>query len=323
MSAMNQRQGTFTQAHSLAEQGRLKEAFDLILLLADRDDPDALLTLADFYWQGGPVEQDPPRARELFRRASAVGHPMGRMFTTNLLGNGLFGPRDWREALSRLKDESALDPYRAQALQALQAMALDAEGAPQGLIAPQRLSDQLEVNLFPGLFTRAECDLVLAAADQRYLPSTIVDSSGREVPHPLRSSDGAPLHWLIEDPAIHALNRRLSKASDTRYEQAEPLLVLRYQPGQQYRPHLDALPSLENQRVVTALVYLNDDYVGGETEFPHLGLKVKGRKGDVLVFRNTRPDGSPDPLSEHAGLPVLDGIKHLGSRWIRANRHLP
>ena len=47
--------------------------------------------------------------------------------------------------------------------------------------------------------------------------------------------------------------------------------------------HLDALPGLENQRILTALVYLNDAYLGGETEFTRLGLKVKGRKGDVLV----------------------------------------
>ena len=99
-------------------------------------------------------------------------------------------------------------------------------------------------------------------------------------------------------------------------------MVLRYQQGQEYRPHLDALPGLENQRVLTALVYLNDAYLGGETEFTRLGLKVKGRKGDVLVFRNTTADGSPDPISEHAGLPVVNGIKYLGSRWIRDRSHL-
>ncbi|MES2698138.1 MAG: 2OG-Fe(II) oxygenase [Pseudomonadota bacterium] len=313
---------TFSQVRQLAEQGRLEEAFNLIELLAEQDDPEALFTLADFYWQGGPVEQDPWRGRDLFRRASAVGHPMGRMFYTNLLGNGLFGPRDWQAAVDRLKDEVTLDPYRAQVLHALQVMDLDQDGAPRSAIKGRRLTDQLEVSLFPGLFSHAECDLVLAAADRRYLPSSIVNSRGQEVPHPLRSSDGAPLHWLIEDPAIHALNRRLAKASKTTYEQAEPLLVLRYQHGQEYRPHLDALPGLENQRITTALVYLNEDYLGGETEFTRLGLKVKGQKGDVLVFRNTQADGSPDPLSEHAGLPVLNGVKYLASRWIREKRHL-
>lgn len=322
MTAMPGGQETFAQVSQLAEQGRLEEAFNLIELLAERDDPEALFTLADFYWQGGPVAQDPWRGRDLFRRASDAGHPMGRIFYTNLLGNGLFGPRDWQGAVERLKEEGSLDSYRMAVLRTLQAMDIDGEGSPRQSIEGKQLAKEVEVSLFPGLFSHAECDLVLAAADRRYHPSSIVNSRGEEVPHPLRSSDGAPLHWLIEDPAIHALNRRLAKASGTNYEQAEPMLVLRYHQGQQYRPHLDALPGLENQRVATALVYLNDDYFGGETEFTRLGLKVKGRKGDVLVFHNTQADGSPDPLSEHAGLPVLHGIKYVGSRWIRASRHL-
>lgn len=313
---------TFAQVRQLAEQGRLEEAFDLIELLADRNDPDALFTLADFFWQGGPVAQDPQRGRELFRRSSEAGHAMGRMFYTNLLGNGLFGPRDWKAAVARLQEEAARDPYRALVVHALQAMDLDQDGAPSQEFEGMQLSDALDVRLFPSLFSSTECDLVLAAAAQRYLPSTIVNASGQEVPHPLRSSESAPLHWLIEDPAIHALNRRLAKVTGTSYDHAEPFLVLRYQQGQEYRPHLDALPGLDNQRVMTALVYLNDAYLGGETEFTRLGLKVKGRKGDVLVFRNTRADGLPDPISEHAGLPVANGIKYLGSRWIRGRSHL-
>jgi prolyl 4-hydroxylase len=323
MTGMLQGQPNFAQVRQLAEQGRLEEAFGLIELLAERNDPEALFTLADFYWQGGPVAQDPRRGRELFRRASDTGHPMGRMFYTNLLGNGLFGPRDWHASVDRLQDEVPLDPYRALVVNALQAMDLDQDGAPSQTSEGQQLSETLDATLFPGLFSPTECDLVLAAADRRYQPSTIISADGREVAHPLRSSEGAPLHWLIEDPAIYALNRRLAKVSGTCYEQAEPLLILRYQPGQEYRPHLDALPGLANQRIMTALVYLNDSYLGGETQFTRLGLKVKGRKGDVLVFRNTQADGSPDPISEHAGLPVASGIKYLASRWIRATDHLP
>ena len=38
-------------------------------------------------------------------------------------------------------------------------------------------------------------------------------------------------------------------------------------PGQEYRPHFDAIGNADNQRVLTFLVYLNDDYEGGETDF--------------------------------------------------------
>jgi prolyl 4-hydroxylase len=122
---------------------------------------------------------------------------------------------------------------------------------------------------------------------------------------------------MAESPAVHALNRRLAAASDTRVEQGEPLQVLRYSPGQEYRPHLDAIADVDNQRILTFLVYLNDDYVGGETEFLATGLKVKGAKGDGLLFRNADTAARPDPRAKHAGLPVDSGEKYLASRWIR------
>jgi prolyl 4-hydroxylase len=115
----------------------------------------------------------------------------------------------------------------------------------------------------------------------------------------------------------------LAAASGTAYEQGEALQILRYRPGQQYRAHVDAVPSTENQRATTALVYLNDDFQGGETYFVKVGLKVKGEKGDAIVFRNATADGAADYDAEHAGLPVTSGTKHLASRWIRERRWIP
>jgi hypothetical protein len=71
------------------------------------------------------------------------------------------------------------------------------------------------------------------------------------------------------------------------------------------------------QRVVTFIIYLNDDYQGGETHFPRLGLSHRGRAGDALYFANTGPDGAPDPRTLHAGLPPTAGEKWLFSQWIR------
>lgn len=314
----------FDEVRRLAEAGRLDDSLALMHRLADEDrDPDALITLADFYWRGGPVEQNPKRAREMFRLAGEAGHPHGRMFHTNLLANGVFGERNWREAREKLAGEASLSADRHRAARLLAAMELDDDGGPRGIAEGDRMSSELDVRLFRGLLTPDECAHLLATAEPRYMRSTIHDARGRETPHPLRSSDGAPIHWLIEDPAIQALNRRLAMATGTDYRQGEPLLVLRYAPGQEYRRHFDALPGLDNQRVVTALVYLNEGYEGGETAFPKLGLSVKGRQGDVLTFRNTGPDGMADPLSEHAGLPVTSGVKYLASRWIRGQSHMP
>ena len=102
--------------------------------------------------------------------------------------------------------------------------------------------------------------------------------------------------------------------------QAEPLQVLRYRSGGEYKPHMDAIRAEPNQRILTVLVYLSDDYEGGETQFPRTGLSFRGRTGDALLFRNADSDGRPDPLTLHAGLPVTRGTKYLASRWIRAEK---
>jgi prolyl 4-hydroxylase len=96
--------------------------------------------------------------------------------------------------------------------------------------------------------------------------------------------------------------------------------LLRYSPGGEYRAHMDALSNEANQRILTVLVYLSDDYRGGETSFPRAGLVFRGAPGEALVFRNALPDGRPDPATVHAGLPVEAGVKYLASRWIRAER---
>jgi prolyl 4-hydroxylase len=129
--------------------------------------------------------------------------------------------------------------------------------------------------------------------------------------------------WIDESPAIHAINQRLATVSDTPVANGEPLQILRYSPGQEYRAHHDALPHTDNQRILTMLVYLNDGFEGGETKFLKTGLSVKGDIGDALLFRNADKQGRPDPNALHAGLPVRAGQKLIASRWIHEKRFGP
>jgi hypothetical protein len=71
------------------------------------------------------------------------------------------------------------------------------------------------------------------------------------------------------------------------------------------------------QRVASFLIYLNDGFDGGETEFPRLGLRFKGRKGDALLFWNTDASGQPDRMTLHAGLAPTRGCKWLLSQFLR------
>jgi prolyl 4-hydroxylase len=261
------------------------------------------------------LPQDLTRGRELFQRSAQLGHPMGTRAWTNLLATGIGGERNWQEALRRLDYEGQSDLLRRRMRDVIQQMQLTSSGDPVTVPDPERLRDDPETLLFRNAFTVAECDFLMLLAEPTYEPSLVI-MGGRNVPDPIRTSEGSTIHWLIEDPATHAINRRLAALSKTKFECGEPLHILRYRPGQEYRPHVDWLPP-PNRRVLTALIYLNDDYTGGETSFVKTGLNVRGQKGDVLIFSSLGPDGNVHPLSEHAGLPVTSGTKYLGSRWIR------
>lgn len=310
------------QVEALLMAGRQAEAIAETQRLSLQGVPAAVMLLGQMKW-GGMVAQDPVGARKLFERASDLGDPTAAVFATNLIASGVAGERDWPRALARLAQEATKDKDRARALTLIEAMALDFAGEPQALPEPEVISDQPRIRIFRQLFTPTECDYLLKVAEGLYQPSMVYNAARQLVRDPIRTSDGATLHWLVEDPAVHALLRRIGKATGTDASQGEASQVLRYQPGQEYKPHYDYVRASDNQRIVTALVWLNEDYQGGETAFLRTGQKLRGRKGDALVFWNSLEDGSIDPLTEHAGLPVQRGTKLLFNRWIRASRWQP
>jgi prolyl 4-hydroxylase len=305
------------RAEALAAAGRPREAFELLTSPDAAIDPEALSSLAYWRLSGQIVRRDLPAARDLFRRAAEAGQQEAARIHAAFVGNGTGGPSDWASAL-RLLQQNAY-PGAAAELALIEKMRLGASGDPLDLPAGETLSDRPWVATLPGLFSAAECDFLVAEASPWLHPSLVIDPrTGAQLRNPIRTSDSMSFAYVQEVPAVHALNRRLAAATGTDVRQGEALQVLRYRPGQEYRPHMDAVAGEPNQRILTALVYLNEDYEGGETLFLRTGLEFKGGKGDALVFRNALPDGRADEMAQHAGLPVGAGEKLIASRWIRA-----
>jgi prolyl 4-hydroxylase len=306
-----------TQADALLAAGRAADAWRLLAAAGETGDAEALFMLAGWRMAGRIVRRDLAAARDLFRRAAEGGHGEAARIHAAFVGNGTGGAADWRASVRLL--ELYAHPGAAEQLALIQGMALTPSGDPQALPAPQRLSDSPAVSAFPALLSPAECDFLVAQAQPWLQPSFVIDpATGRQLRNPVRTSDSMSFGYMLEVPAIHALNRRLAAATGTDVRHGESLQVLRYRPGQEYKPHFDAVAGEPNQRILTLLVYLNDDYEGGETRFLRTGLAFKGRKGDALLFRNALPDGRADPASQHAGFPVTKSEKLIASRWIRA-----
>lgn len=313
--------GTIGRVDRLLGERRFEEAARLLLAAAGAGETAAIAELAHWRIAGNLVRRDLAEARRLFATAAAKGDEASALLHAAFLAAGVGGPDDWPGALAALRALADRAPRARAQLDLIEAMALDDDGFPARPVERESLGEAPEASCARNFLSPAECDYLKSAAEPGLQPSVVVDPASRQlVPHPIRKSDGALFGVYAEDLVVNALNRRMAALSGTRPEQGEPLQILRYRPGGEYRPHLDALPAEANQRVQTLLVYLSDDYEGGETHFPKTGLAFRGRSGDALLFRNAGPDGRPDPLSLHAGLPVTKGTKYLASRWIRAER---
>lgn len=310
---------TIEQVEALAASGRTTEAATLLQREAGRGNADACFTLAAWSLEGRRLGRDLAAARTWFGRAAEGGRSDAAAIHTAFLANGTGGDRDWPGALASLRRRSEQkDVLASNQLALIEAMDLDEQGEPTGRPRSELLSTSPRVSVARNFVTEAECAYLAEMASRYFAPSVVVDpSSGQLIRNPIRTSDVAAFPLALEDPAIHAINRRIAALTGTRAAQGEPLQVLRYEVRQEYKPHYDALPPGGNQRILTVLVWLNDGYEGGETTFLANGLTVRGGVGDALVFANATADGRPDQASRHAGLPVTCGSKLLASRWIR------
>ncbi|WP_294063205.1 2OG-Fe(II) oxygenase [Sphingomonas sp.] len=302
------------------EQGRSDDAYALLQQAAAAGDTDALMQLAVWHLSGTIFARDLPAARHLLGRAAALGHADAALIEIALTANGSGGTADWKTAAQLLDRAARKDPLAAEYLELLRKMDLDEDGAPRELPQSAPLHPKPRIEHFARFCTPEECVHIASLTANFLQPASVFDPrSGKMIAHPIRSSDNAVVGPTQESLVVQAINRRIAAATGTATEQGEPLTVLRYAPGQQYRPHLDTLPSpVSNQRIRTAILYLNANFTGGETEFPLLGIKVAPGAGDLLVFDNVDAQGAPEPLSRHAGLPVISGTKWIATRWIRA-----
>lgn len=309
-----------TQAAVQAALSRrdVREAHRLLSAAADAGDAAAAFELGIWFLTGRLVPRDLAASRKHFGQAAAAGHGRAQMIHAALLGTGVGGPRAWNPALAQLQRGAAGMPQARKELLLIEQMAIDEQGNPRSLSPTERLSDSPGIRWARSLFTLDECRLLQEIAEPILDASMIVDSAtGERRPDPIRTSEAAAFPWIDETPFVHALNRRIAAVSGTSVEQGEPLQVLRYSPGQEYRSHSDALTGVDNQRIMTVLVYLNADFQGGETDFPDLNLSLRGNIGDALIFDNVDSEGRPHPRATHAGRPVINGQKWLASRWIR------
>jgi predicted 2-oxoglutarate/Fe(II)-dependent dioxygenase YbiX len=87
----------------------------------------------------------------------------------------------------------------------------------------------------------------------------------------------------------------------------EDYSMLKYKGGQGYTAHADSTTGLG--RAVSAIIYLNNEFEGGEVEFVNFGVKIKPQPGMLLLFPSNYP-------YTHIAHPVTSGTKYALVTWI-------
>lgn len=143
------------------------------------------------------------------------------------------------------------------------------------------------------------------------------------------NGQGHPVAALHTDSVTRLLERRVAMMTDWPMEKLEPCSIIRYRPGEEYKPHVDFFSDGQieanrrirrdfgGQRMATFLLYLKAPDAGGETSYLEPGVNVTGEDGMGVIHYNVTSSGMQDPASLHAGRPIIRGEKWLWRSTLR------
>jgi len=296
--------------------------------------PPALLAAAVRFGRA-PDPRSQALCVELLRQSAARGNPLAASLLESRLRNGEGCPPDpgaadaLRASLAAFGVEPLPPASCASPLAPMPAPATLAFGDAWQAPETTRLSHRPDLVIAPRLLSADECRLLMAIARPQLKKSQIIDPSGSEsIDDPIRTSSDTNFDPMFEDFTLRLLQARMARLAGMDFTWAEPLIVLRYARGEEYRPHRDYIaPSAlagrrpeAGNRAATVCAYLNDVEAGGATRFSVADVNVPPRAGAAIAFRNLGAGGQPDPDSLHAGLPVERGEKWLATLWLRQRR---
>lgn len=195
------------------------------------------------------------------------------------------------------------------------------------------------------VLTNDECNILINNAKNNLSRSTVMSFNDNKYIDAVDSSRTSEHTWLNKNKYKN-ITKKIEKLinlflDNITLDQFEDIQIARYKPNQEYKEHYDichptqAYPEHINAciedyrkynsvRHFTIILYLNDNFDGGETYFPYLNKKIKPKKGKALIFLNCNPNnntiknGLCDVISnsKHAGLPVINNNKKENEKWI-------
>lgn len=324
--------------------GNHDEAINVLARATQANDVEAMTELGKRLVTGDRAPLLPQEGARFLADAMRAGSAEAALRLAAMAALGAHAEQDWGAALGLLTWAAEQGSQLARGQLYVLAGRSPSDGAPAGgwrglaqsidlesWLAPVpgvTLHEQPAVCRFPEFVTDQACDWLIARARGRLKRALIYDPDhGGDVADQMRTNSAAGFDLMDVDLVQVAIQHRMAAVVGLPVRNMEGPTVMHYETGQQITEHVDFLnprnPNYETEvrqrgeRVITFLLYLNDDYGGGETEFPSLGVRHKGSRREGLFFANAFPDGRPDIRSVHAGRPPTHGEKWIVSQFFR------
>jgi prolyl 4-hydroxylase len=185
---------------------------------------------------------------------------------------------------------------------------------------------QFFVYEIPSLLTPSECASVRAAAIRKGMSESVVYATSTDVVD--TGSRISKTGWLDDNasPAVEKITSILESLTGLPRSHYEDLQVVQYPVGGFFKPHHDCCEGSDQTcarmnagagaRKITMLIYINDDYEGGETAFPLLDLNVVPETGKAIMFWSVDDKGKVIEKSLHGGNPIISGEKWVCNKWV-------
>ncbi|KGX93030.1 2OG-Fe(II) oxygenase [Pontibacillus halophilus JSM 076056 = DSM 19796] len=177
------------------------------------------------------------------------------------------------------------------------------------------------VAVLGNVLSKEECEELIRVSKDRMNRSKI--GAQKDVSD-MRTSSGTFLPETGNE-VIDCVEHRISQIMNVPVQHGEGLHILNYQIGQEYKAHYDYFTSkrksVDNPRISTLVMYLNDVEEGGETYFPHLKLSVAPKQGMAVYFEYFYQDQAINELTLHGGSPVTKGEKWAATQWVRRKQY--
>lgn len=180
----------------------------------------------------------------------------------------------------------------------------------------------LEIENF---LSEEECNEIINLIDENNVRSSVA-GAGSEISTTDTSRTSYTSNLTTENRTVSIVKQRIADFLKINIENGEPLQGQKYDVGQYFKPHHDYFTGdsytnhclSSGNRVNTAMIYLNDDFDGGGTDFPSFGYTVKPEKGKLVVWHDMK-DGVVQPETLHEGMEVKSGTKYIVTSWWREN----